>query len=163
MSITNVDYYIIHNREIKIDKQIKQKKIINRPNCLLFMIGFDLKYKYPYDYYDKFIYHIKFKKNIFRDLYQKKRNNTHILIIDCKRGDIDDLLEKYGNNNNNKNNNLDWLLLIENYSGIYFKNYDNQLKYNKFKWYRYIEFDKGYIWNKASIRNVDKVIDPNEY
>jgi hypothetical protein len=123
------------------------------------MIGFDLKYKYPHDYYDKFIYHIKFKKNIFRDLYQKKRNNSHILIIDCKRGDVNDLLEKYGNNNNN----LNWLQLIENYSGIYFKNYDSELEYNKFKWYHNIEFDKGYIWNKVSIRSIDKIIDPNEY
>jgi len=159
MSIMNIDYYILSSHKVKINSEIRQKrKIIERPNSLQFMIGYDLKYKYPYDIYDKYIYHIKFKKNIFRDLYQKRRNNTHILIIDCKRGDVNDLLRLYG-----VDSKIDWLQLIENYSGIYFKNYNSTINSLNMKWYIDIQFDRGYIWDKISIQNMDNIIDPAVY
>ena len=155
----NIDYYILSSHKVKINSEIRQKrKIIERPNSLQFMIGYDLKYKYPYDIYDKYIYHIKFKKNIFRDLYQKRRNNTHILIIDCKRGDVNDLLRLYG-----VDSKIDWLQLIENYSGIYFKNYNSTINSLNMKWYIDIQFDRGYIWDKISIQNMDNIIDPAVY
>ena len=159
MSIMNIDYYILSSRKVKLNSEIRQKrKIIERPNCLQFMIGYNLKYKYPYDICDKYIYHIKFKKNIFRDLYQKRRNRNHILIIDCKRGDVNDLLRLYG-----VDNNIDWIQLLEDYSGIYFKNYDSTIDGLNMKWYGDIEFDRGYIWDKRSIEDIEKIIDPTVY
>jgi hypothetical protein len=158
MLIVNIDYYILNHKIIKFNNRIiKQNKLIhNKPNCLLFTIGYNLKYKYPYDYYDKFVYHIKFNKNIFTKLNEKKRRNNQILFIDCNTKDIDDLIEKYGDK-------LDWKSLIERYSGIYFKNYNSELDYNRYKWYEMIEFDKGYIWDKSCIDVGNLIINPHYY